>query len=58
MNHTELRTIIAGLGLSQAGVATLIGVSRRSVARWATGEAPIPAPIAMLFRMLAQDTAP
>jgi transcriptional regulator with XRE-family HTH domain len=52
MTPAELRAILARLGLSQTQAARRIGVGLRTVNRWVRGEAGIPRPIALLFRMM------
>ena len=40
--HDELRSWLAGARLSQNGLARLVGVNRRTVRRWCSGQNPIP----------------
>lgn len=53
MTPTELRTILQHLGLTQAGVAAVLGVSERSVRSWVSGFRNIPEPAAKLLRLMA-----
>lgn len=51
MTHTEMRAILEGVGLSQAALARELGVSYRTVKRWAAGTSRIPAPAVRLLRV-------
>lgn len=51
MTLREYRRILGKLGLPIVG-ATVFGVSRRQAQRYAAGT-PIPAPVAMLMRLVA-----
>ena len=42
-------------GLTQESAAALLGVSRRSIARWETGERDMPRPLWTLFLMLTTE---
>lgn len=42
-------------GLTQESAAALLGVSRRSVAGWETGERGMPRPLWALFLMLTTE---
>ena len=42
-------------GLTQERAAELLGVSRRSIAGWETGERPMPRPLWTLFIMLTTE---
>lgn len=42
-------------GLTQSQAAKLLGVSRRSIAGWETGERPMPRPLWTLFLMLTTE---
>lgn len=52
MTPEQLKTKLSELGLSQVGLARLIGVSDRQVRRWVRGDTPIPKPIEMLILSL------
>jgi DNA-binding transcriptional regulator YiaG len=55
MSPQELRTIRHALGLSQAGLAELVGAqSARTVRRWECGDRAIPAPVAILLRLVTR----
>lgn len=45
-------------GLTQETAATLLGVSRRSIAGWETGERDMPRPLWTLFLMLTAERQP
>jgi DNA-binding transcriptional regulator YiaG len=49
---TNLREIIAGLGLTQTGAARLIGVEPRTMRRWVEGRQPVPEPARRLLKVL------
>jgi transcriptional regulator with XRE-family HTH domain len=42
MNSQELREILDALGLSQAELARRLGVTSRTVNRWAQDDLPVP----------------
>lgn len=42
-------------GLTQESAAALLGVSRRSIAGWETGERDMPRPLWTLFLMLTTE---
>lgn len=53
----DLRTIRAGLGLSQAGLAALLGRDARTVRRWENGER-VPPPELWLLLEAARRLVP
>lgn len=53
MTPAQFRSILSRLGLSQLGVGRLLGTGERTPRRWASGESDIPAPVAILLRLLA-----
>lgn len=59
MTPEEYRTAYSALGLTQAGVARLLGVDERTSRRWATGEREVPPPVArfLSFLVLSEITA-
>jgi hypothetical protein len=52
MNGTELKSVLGRLGLKQTEFAQLLDVSARAVSTWATGENPVPGPVAAYLRVL------
>jgi DNA-binding transcriptional regulator YiaG len=52
LTPAKLRSLIEHLGLSQAEVARLFGVTSRAVQFWVTGERPISGPALVLFKLL------
>lgn len=55
----EFALLVSALGLSQAACARYLGRSERTVRRYLTGEARIPAAEVLLLRaILALDTKP
>ncbi len=56
MSHSRatprLKDILDRLGLRQAELARLIDVSARTVSLWATGESPLPGPVAAYLGLL------
>jgi len=48
----QFQTAINRLGLSQVGVAKLLGADPRTARRWALGERSIPEPVAILLRLM------
>lgn len=59
MTSDEYRTAYAALGLTQAGVARLLGVDERTSRRWAAGEREVPPPVGrfLSFLVLSDITA-
>jgi putative transcriptional regulator len=54
MTKEELKAARQRLGLTQAGLAEKLGVSRRTVEAWESGRRNIPAPIEKLVNILEQ----
>jgi len=54
MTTDELKTCVAGLGLTQPDVADTLGVPARTLRNWLSGTSPVPMPAAILLRMLNQ----
>lgn len=52
MTADQFRSALSRLGLSQLGSARLFGTGSRTPRRWANGEAAVPAPIAILLRLM------
>lgn len=52
MTATQFRAALARLELSQLGAARLFGVGERTPRRWASGEADVPPPVAILLRLM------
>ena len=52
MTRTQYRAAIERLGLSIVGAAKVLGVSRRQAQRFASGESPVPEPVAKLLRLM------
>ena len=52
MTPTELRDLLADLGLSQSGAARLLGVHDRTPRRWVTGEQDIPPPVQRFLKLM------
>lgn len=52
MTNLRLKDTLERLGLKQAEFARLIKMSPRSVSLWATGESPLPGPVAAYLRVL------
>lgn len=50
-----LRAQRSKAGLTQESAAALLGVSRRSIAGWETGERDMPRPLWTLFPMLTTE---
>lgn len=50
MTSTELRAILARLGLTQTGAALLMGIEPRTFRRWVNSQAPIPELVARVMR--------
>lgn len=52
MNTTKTSRL--ALGLTQQALSELLGVSRRTVYRWETGEIPTPKPVSLCLDLLLQ----
>ena len=52
MSNMGLKETLDRLGLKQSELARLIDMSPRSVSLWATGDSPIPGPVAAYLRVL------
>jgi DNA-binding transcriptional regulator YiaG len=55
MTRTELKTIRAKLGLTQARLAERLGVTRNAVNQWEMGVRRIQEPTARLLQLLASS---
>ncbi|MDR3736051.1 MAG: helix-turn-helix domain-containing protein [Acidobacteriaceae bacterium] len=55
MTPTDLRTTRAALGYTQGGLATALGVGRRTVQQWEAGDRSVPEPIARILRLAIAD---
>lgn len=53
MKRQELKVILGQIGISQADLAHLVGVTPRAVSLWMTGSRSIPGPLAAYARLLA-----
>ena len=58
MTPEHFRTIRHGAGLSQSGLATLLGVTKISVQNWENSRRPISGPVALLMGLMEQDRFP
>jgi transcriptional regulator with XRE-family HTH domain len=52
MSGQSLKDVLQRLGIRQAELARLLDVSPRTVSLWATGDAPLPGPVAAYLRVL------
>ena len=55
MTANQFRAALARLELSQLGAARLFGVGERSPRRWASGDADVPPPVAILLNLLLEN---
>ena len=55
MQPDELRAIRAGLGLSQAKLARVLGVGLGTLCGWEQGRRAAPEPVARILRLMALD---
>jgi hypothetical protein len=53
MLNSDLKVIIAGLGVTQTDFARLIGVTPRAVTLWVVGDRTIPGPVEAYARLLS-----
>ena len=53
MTPLQFRRLLTRLGTNQYRVAPLLGVARRTVRRWAAGDAAIPPTALIILRLLA-----
>ena len=58
MNASEFSSARANLGLSQAGMATALGVDQGTISRWESGKARIPAAIELALATLQENRTP
>lgn len=52
MTANQFRSALGRLELSQLGAARLLGVGERTPRRWASGDADVPSPVAILLRLM------
>jgi DNA-binding transcriptional regulator YiaG len=52
MTAAEFKAALEHLGFNQSSLARRLQVSDRNVRRWAAGEYPVPAPIALLLQLM------
>lgn len=52
MTAKQFQAAIDRLGLSQVGVARLLGADPRTARRWALDERSVPEPVAILLRLM------
>lgn len=52
MTATEFSQALSALGLSQRAAGPALGSDPRTVRRWASGECPVPRPVALLVGAL------
>jgi len=52
MTPDQFRDALARLDLSQVGAARLFGYDERTARRWASGELPVPAAVAICLRLM------
>ena len=55
MTRTEFRRYLRELGLSPYKAAKHLGVSIRQCHRYASGETPVPGPVAMVLRAMVKN---
>ncbi len=53
LDASDVRTFRKNSALTQAALASLVGVQSNTVARWERGEVRVPEPTARLIRLLA-----
>lgn len=58
MSPAEFRSIRHEAGLSQSGLATLLGVTKISVQNWENSRRPISGPVALLMGLMEQGRFP
>jgi DNA-binding transcriptional regulator YiaG len=54
MTQEDFRATLAKLNLSTTATSRLLGVNDRTVRRWWSGDAPVPAPAERFLRYLAR----
>jgi len=52
MSSDEFRSVLSKLGISQADISKLLGVTSRAVSLWLSGERPVPGPVEGYLRVL------
>ena len=54
MTHTEFRSALKSLRLTQRSLAERLGVGRSAVNRWAQGTRPVPQYVVYVLELLAE----
>ncbi len=57
MTPADFRAIRAALGMTQGGLASALGVARRTIQHWEDGDRSVPETVARLMRLAASDAA-
>ena len=57
MTHTEFRSTLKSLGITQRSLAERLGVGRSAVNRWAQGTRPVPQYVVYVLELLAEREA-
>lgn len=52
MTEKQFNAALDRLGFTQVGFAAKLEIGERSVRRWASGQWPVPTPIAMLLNLM------
>ena len=55
MTAPEFLAARAALGMTQGGIASALGVARRTVQHWEAADVHIPEPIARVIRLVSAD---
>ena len=58
MTREELKDVMSNLSLNSADVAMIVGVTRRGVQLWMSGDIPIPQNVAIFLRAIAEGLLP
>ena len=58
MESAEFTAVRTSLGLSQAGIASALGVDQGTISRWESGKARIPAAVELALVTLMENTRP
>lgn len=58
MTREELKDVMSNLSLNSADVAMIVGVTRRGVQLWMSGDVPVPQNVAIFLRAIVEGLLP
>ncbi|MET3995020.1 ribosome-binding protein aMBF1 (putative translation factor) [Bradyrhizobium sp. S3.9.2] len=57
MTQKQFNAALEKLGFTQVGLAAKLELGERSVRRWASGQWPVPTPVAMLLNLMLKTSS-